>query len=196
MAERVAGLSSIREGGRRMVRASLLDMFHLLHQIRAGAEVAEEFLAVLRGFEDKGLLVDDDALYNKAPQVQSEAIPEFVAAAGLGPTGRVSVANSLWCRCVPTGLRAVYRRGIRRAGAPRRPPTAQGKQLHRMFELIHLVRNGVKPTAAPPSATAFVMSKSSTKCRCLLNATLIEDMDPRAPPKVRLPAVFEIRDLF
>ena len=42
----------------------------------------------------------------------------------------------------------------------------------------------------------FLRPKSSSKCRCPLNATQINDMDLRAPPKVRLPALSEIRELF
>ena len=139
----MVGLAGIHESRREMVRGTLLDMFHSLHHLRGGAEAADEFLAVLRGLEEDGLLVDDDALYDdptpRPPAAQSTAIPESVAAAGLGPAGRMSIARSLWRRCVPTGLRAVYSKGICEAGAPRKAPSAQGKQLHRMFESIQRV---------------------------------------------------------
>ena len=123
-AERVAGLAGIHEGRREMVRGALLDMVHSLHQVQGGAEAADEFLAVLRGLKEDGLLVDDNALYDdptpRPPSARSAAIPESVAAARLGPAGRVSVARSLWRRYVPTGLRAVHSKGIRKAGAPRK----------------------------------------------------------------------------
>ena len=35
---------------------------------------------------------------------------DHLPAKGLGPAGRVSLAQSLWRKCVPRGLRAVYRR--------------------------------------------------------------------------------------
>ena len=65
-----------------------------------------------------------------------------------------------------------------------------------MFHSLHAVTRGVKPTATPPMASAFLRLKSSTKCRCLLNATGINDLDPRPPPKARLPALSQIRERF
>ena len=124
-AERAAGRAGVHEGRQETVRGALLHMFHSLHKVHGGVEAAEDFLAVLHGLKEDGLLVDDDTLYDdptlRPPAARNAAIPQSVAAAGLGPAGRVSV-RPLFCRCLPTGLRAVAsaRRVLRARPQPRK----------------------------------------------------------------------------
>ena len=68
--------------------------------------------------------------------------------------------------------------------------------LSRMFESVHNVTHGVKPTPAPVSATVFLKPKYEEKCRLLLNATAINNYDPPPPPAVRLLALSSILSRF
>ena len=196
----VAALRGTRAGRREMVQQAIVDMFSALLHVQGGGQGADLFLEVLRSLAADGLDVEDDTLYDDpTPRDTARAgstIPESVAAAGLGAVGRVHPVASLWRRSVPSGLRAIDRRGIRKAGTPRRTATSGPPQLSAMFRSLHEVIKGVKPTEAPASATMFLRPKSSTKCRCLLNATRINEMDSRAPPKVKLPTLSEISDHF
>ena len=167
-----------------MVRTALVDMYLALLNIDGGAAAAPLFQDVLEGIAESGLCRPDDMLYDDStplpPKNQSQKVPEQVAAKGLGPAGRVSLARSLWRKCVSRGLRAIYRRCTKSFSA-----TAP---LSHMFELVHAVTCGAKPTSAPVSANAFVGPKFSEKCRLLLNATAINAYDGRPPPRVKLPA--------
>ena len=92
-------------------------MFLALQAVRGGKQVGALFFEVLRSLAADGLELDDDALYDDptpgSARRAGSRIPESVAAAGLGVAGRVHLAASLWRRCMPSRLRAIYRRGIR-----------------------------------------------------------------------------------
>ena len=172
-----------------------MDMYDSLGDIQGGDVARGEFTRTLEELAHIGLCVEDDALYDDPtlrPWASSAgAIPKLVAAAGLGPAGHVSVAPSLWRKCAPVGLRAIYWHGVAAAQRCLHMHNSRSVQLHRMFMFnsIHNVTKEVKPTTAPPTASAFPRPKSSTKCRCLLNATGINTLEPRPPPKAHLPAL-------
>ena len=90
-----------------MVEDTLRDIFDSLGDVRGGDAVREEFVKVLRALVDEGLNVDDDMLYDEPTprprKTSSSRIPEAMAAAGLGPAGRVGIAKSLWRRFVRAG---------------------------------------------------------------------------------------------
>ena len=100
-----------------MVEDAVMDIFNSLGDVRGRDAALEEFMKVLRTLFDEGLNVDDDMLYDDEPtprprKTSSSHIPEAVAVAGSGPTGRVGIAKSLWRRCVPRGLQAIYWAGV------------------------------------------------------------------------------------
>ena len=196
----VSQLRGVRKGRCAMVEDTLVDIFDSLGDVCRGDAAQEEFVKVLRALADEGLDVDDDMLCDepipRPRKTSSSHIPEVVAAAGLGPAGRVGIATSLWRRCVPRGLRPIYRAGVCRAQPGLRRHKWGSPQLLRLFHSIHTVTKGVKPTSAPPTASAFLRPKSSSKCRCLLKATGINALDPRLPPKARLLALNQIRNIF
>ena len=183
-----------------MVESALMDIFDSLGNVRGGDAAQAEFVKVLRALANEGLDVDDGMLYDEpTPRPRKPSvlhIPQALAAAGLAPAGKVSFAKSLWRRCVPRRLRAIYRAVVPRAQPGLRRHKWGSPQLLCMFQSIHMVAKGVKPTSAPPMASAFLRPKSSSKCRCLLNATTINALDPRPQPKARLPALTQIRDIF
>ena len=201
LARKVSSLDGIRWGRREMVRTALVDMYLALLNIDGGAAAAPLFRDVLEGIAESGLCRPDDMLYDDStplpPKNQSQKVPEQVAAKGLGPAGRASLARSLWRKCVPRGLRAIYRRCTKsfscRGAARHSSATAP---LSHMFESVHAVTCGAKPTSAPVSASAFLRPKSSDKCRLLLNATAINAYDERPPPRVKLPALSAIMSRF
>ena len=168
LARRVSALEGIRWGRGEMVYAAVMDMYWELHNISGGAAAAASFRDVLQGIAADGLSSPDDDLYDDStplpPKKPSQGVPECVAAQGLGRAGRVNLAHSLWRKCVPKNLRAIYKRATRafRRGEAARDDVGQ-TPLSRMFESLHDVTHGVKPTSAPVSATAFLIPKSAKK---------------------------------
>ena len=83
-----------------MVHTALVDMYLALLNIDGGAAAAVLFRDVMEGIAEGGLCRPDDMLYDDStplpPNNQSQEVPEQVAAKGLGPAGRVSLAHSLW----------------------------------------------------------------------------------------------------
>ena len=77
-----------------------------------GAAAATSFRDVPQGIAADGLCsLDDDLYYDSTPlppKKPPQAVPENVAAKGLGGAGRVNLAQSLWRKCVPSNLRAIY----------------------------------------------------------------------------------------
>ena len=201
LARKVSSLDGIRWGRREMVRTALVDMYLALLNIDGGAAAAPLFREVLEGIADSGLCRPDDMLYDDStplpPKNQSQKVPEQVAAKGLGPAGHVSLARSLWRKCVLRGLRAIYLRCTKsfscRGAARHSSATAP---LSHMFESVHAVTCGAKPTSAPVSASAFLGPESSDKCRLLLNASAINAYDERPLPRVKLPALSAIMSRF
>ena len=102
-----------------MVEAALMDIFESLRDIMGRDAARVDYAEVLRALVREGLFVEDDLLYDDPTLTVRNAsrnhIPESVAAAGVGPAGRVCIAKSLWRKCVPGSLRAIHRRGVRRA---------------------------------------------------------------------------------
>ena len=201
LADSISQLEGIRWGLRGMVRQAILGLYDALLGVLGGAAAAGQFRDMLVGIADARLHCDDNALYDdstpRPPEVKSNAVPEEVAARGLGPAGHVSLASSLWRKCVPPRLRAVYRRHARtfRGEHPRHQGPREAA-LRRMFESVHKVTKGVEPTAGRVSAAAFLTPKSTEKCRLLLNAPSINACDDRPQPRMRLPALSSIFSRF
>ena len=151
---------------------------------------------------DSGLLIPDDALYNDRRGTQqaksaAAAVLESVAQMGLGKAGRVSGAPSIWNSCVPPDLLSVYVKHAPRLRTSRAEHTQhKTRPLHAMFSNVYCVTKGVWPTGRKPTAKAFLRLKNAQKCRCILNATAINDTDTRKPPRVRLPALSAIYTRF
>ena len=130
---------------------------------------------------------DDDGYYDEKPPEG----PVSMAAAreGLGEAGDVTLADSIWDRCVPKGLLTKYKRHVK---ALPESPVCRGNQapmLKAMMEAVRTIMRGAKHTTASPSTTAFLKPKNATKCRLLLNATAINAADKRAPRRFRLPGL-------
>ena len=112
LAKRVSCLHRVKQRAA-MVEAALVDIFESLGDV-VGGDVAADYAEVPRALAQEGLFVDVNLLYNDptpmGPNAPRNHVPNSVAAAGLGPAGRVYIAKSLWGKCV-SGLRAIYRRG-------------------------------------------------------------------------------------
>ena len=118
VAAAVAELPGVRWGRRQMLAGALVDMYDSLPRIRGGLQAHQQFLQVLERLAESGLSQEDNCLYDDStplpPRRQSQRVPESVAAQGLGAAGRVSLAPSMWRRCVPSGLRCIYAAFARR----------------------------------------------------------------------------------
>ena len=165
-----------------------------------GAAMAGLFRDVVEGVADAGIHSEDDALCDdstpRPPEAKSNAVPEEVAVRGLGPAGRVNLADSLWHKFVPSGLRAVYKRHARasREEHPQRRGPREAA-VCRMFESLHKVTKGVKPTAGRVSATAFLRPKSAERrlVRIATSIIVCDDCPPLPPyPPSPLPPFLSV----
>ena len=118
---------------------------------------------------------------------------EDMARAGLGKAGRVSVARSIWKKCVPADLLDVYLRAFRSSSEFPTPNSRSPSKLRKMLNSVRLDASG-RITGRPASATAFLRNKNKTKCRLLLNATKINAVDVRRPPRITLPSLQLLAD--
>ena len=119
---------------------------------------------------------------------------EEMARAGLGKAGKVSVARSTWKKCVPADLLDVYLRAFRSSSGFPTPNSRSPSKLRKMMNSARLDASGLRITGRPASATAFLRYKNKTKCRLLLNATKINAVDDRRPPRIKLPSLQLLAD--
>ena len=99
-----------------MVRTAVMDMFRELHNISGGGEAAATFRDVLRAIASDGLCGPDDLHDDSTslpPKKPFPGVPEHVAAKGLGRAGHISLARSVWRKCVLRNLCAIYHRARR-----------------------------------------------------------------------------------
>ena len=122
------------------------------------------------------------------------AVAEEMARAVLGKAGRVSVARSIWKKCVPVDLLDVSLRAFRSSSDFPTPNSRSPSKLRKMMNSVRLDASGLRITGRPASATAFLRYKNKTKCRLLLNATKINAIDDRRPPQIKLPSLQLLAD--
>ena len=147
--------------------------------------------------EYEGQLYDRPCPPNKQAKFQRlPAITADMARAGVGRAGRVSVAASIWRRCMPDNLLDVY---LRRFSSDSEIPCPQSRShgiLILMLQVVRVNALGFRSTSRPPTGTTFLPYKNHTKCRLLLNATTINATDRRRPPRITLLSLCDFPDRF
>ena len=90
---------------------------------------------------------------------------------------------------MPADLLDVYLRAFRSDNEFPTPNSRSPGKLRKMLNSVRLDTSGLRITGRPASATAFVHYKNKTKCRLLLNATKINAVNDRRPPRIKLPSL-------
>ena len=93
----------------------------------------------------------------------------------------------------PADLLGIYHKAFRTERFPL-PPSRSPTNLRHMLNSVRLDTNGLRITSSPAIATAFLCYKNKTKCRLLLNATKINAIDDRRPPRIELPSLQHLAD--
>ena len=114
-------------------------------------------------------------------------VGEETARRGLGAAGSVTIADSIWDRCVPWDLLPRYRRHLRRMRVADNRRGNKAKVLGCMMEDVRETTRWFKHTWRLATTTAFLRPKSKDKCRQLLNPEDVHEADDRRPPRFRLP---------
>ena len=99
----------------------------------------------------------------------------------------MTIAASIWNRCVPSDLLAKYRRHLRKQRVADIGRGRRAKVLGCMFEDVRVTTRGVRRTRRKATTTVFLRPKTVEKCRLLLNPEEVHAADKRRPPRFRLP---------
>ena len=120
---------------------------------------------------------------------QRGTVDEATASKGLGESGSVEVAKSLWNKMVPSDLLRNYKAYIKTGGARdgQRPHRDPGP-LAAMLESIRVTTRGAKRTSRRPTTSCFLIPKNEEKCRFIMDP-ILNAVDPRRPRSFRLPTL-------
>ena len=99
----------------------------------------------------------------------------------------MTIAESIWDRCVPCNLLSKYRRHLRRTDMADSGRGKKAEVLACMMEGVRVTTKGVKHTRRRATTTAFLRPKSKVRCRLLLNPDNVHKADARRPLRFQLP---------
>ena len=105
LAQEVGELQGVRPEGRGSVRRAILSMGEGLKQFTRGEQGIHSLCRSLKAVIRKGLDDDEEEGYYSSTEDESE-VGEETARRGLGQAGSVTIADSIWNRCVPSNLLA------------------------------------------------------------------------------------------
>ena len=106
----------------------------------------------------KGIGDDEEEGYYSSTQDESE-VAEDTARRGLSEAGSMTIADSIWNKCVPRGLLSKYKRHLRRTEVA---DSGKGKKveiLACMMEDVRETTRGIKHTRRPPPRSSYVRNR-------------------------------------
>ena len=186
MAQEVAGLDGVRKSCRGAVQRAILRLRDGLRQFVRGQQGIRSLCGSLKAVIRRGLDDDEEEGYYSSSEDESE-VNEDTARQGLGEAGSVTIAASIWNRCVPSDLLDKYRQHLGKRRVADSGRGRRAKVLGCMFSDVRVTTRGVKRTGERATVTAFLRPKTAQKCRLLLNPEEIHAADGRRPPRFRLP---------
>ena len=139
LAQEVAELQGMRHSCRGAVQRAILRGG--LRQFTRGEQGIRSLCGSLRAVIRRGLDDDEEEGYYSSSEDESE-VTEDTARRGLGEAGLVTVAASIWNRCVPSDLLGKYRRHLRRERVADSGRGRRAKVLGCMFEDIRVTTRG------------------------------------------------------
>ena len=95
----------------------------------------------------------------------------------------MTIADSIWNRCVPSDLLRKYQRHLTSTQVADRERGKRAKALGCMMEDVKVTTRGVKHTRRRATTTAFLRPKTAEKCRLLLNPEDVHKADARRAPR-------------
>ena len=137
---------------------------------------------------DDGLDGEEDGYYSS--EDEDETDPE-TAAKGLGSAGRLHVHAPLWRRLVQEDLLKAYEKHGKTRGADLK---SHCTKLPLMMQALRVDARGMKRTPLRPTSRAFLRPKNIQKCRMILDASSINEADPRRPQEFTLRGLEQLRD--
>ena len=122
-------------------------------------------------------------------------VPVSIAEKGLGEAGRVPIPADIWDEVVhPESLEAMRSVQIPQPGLSvevRAMVEALIRQNH-----VHVISDGMPGAGLHPSASTFLVPKSSEKCSFIVNCKSGNRRDPQPQPKMNLPNMWSLRQKF
>ena len=189
VARAISELPGVKRGRRDMVHKGVQELIMAAAQLRLGhGDATAKLQVALQGVLDDGLDGEEDGYYSS--EDEDEIDPE-TAAKGLGSAGRVHVHAPLWRRLVPQDLLRAYEKHAKARGANLK---SHCTKLPLMMRALRVDARGVKRTHLRPTSRAFLRPKNRQKCRMILDASPINEADPRRPQKFTLPGPEQLRD--
>ena len=186
LAQEVAELQGVRPGSRGTVCRAIVKMGEGLKQFTRREQGIHSMCGSLKAVIRKGPGDDEEEGYYSSTEDESE-VGEETARRGLGKAGSVTIADSIWNKCVPSDLLRKYRRRLRRTQVADSGRGHKAKVLGCMMEDVRVTTKGVKHTRRRATTTAFLRPKLKEKCRPLLNPEEVHEADARRPLRFRLP---------
>ena len=171
----------MRPGSRGAVQRAILRLGDGLRQFTRGEQGIRSLCGSLKAVIRRGLDDDEEEGYYSSTEDESE-VGEDTARRGLGEAGSVTIADSIWNRCVPSDLLRKYRRHLRRTQVADSGRGKRAKVLGCMMEDVRVTTRGMKHTRKRATTTAFLRPKTAEKCRLLLNPEEVHAADTRRPP--------------
>ena len=108
----MAGLQGVHPGGRGAVFRTIARLGEGVRQFNCGEQGIRSLCGSLTAIFHRGLDDDGEEGYYSSTEDESE-VGEEMARRGLGEAGSVTIADSIWNKCVPSDLLDGYRRHLR-----------------------------------------------------------------------------------
>ena len=181
LAQKISELPEVSRKHRKVVKNMLTAMADRMMGFADAKRGIKELNASIATVATTGLDGHDDEGYYSSEE-ESE-VEEATAKRRLGEATSVTLADSIWRKCVPPDLLKKYRRHLRTV-----PAITKGndENLEHMLESVRTVTKGVKQTKKKATTSACLRPKTQEKCRLLLHPKEIHRADSRRPPRFRL----------
>ena len=189
LARAISELPGVKRGRRDMAHKGVRELIMAAAELRLGhGDATAKLRVALQEVLDDGLDGEEDGYYSS--EDEDEIDPE-IAAKGLGSAGRVHVHAPLWRSLVPQDLLRTYEKHAKARGANLK---SHCTKLALMMRALRVDTRGVKRTRLRPTSRAFLRPKNRQKCRMILDASPINEADPRRPQKFTLPGLEQLKD--